>query len=87
LTPDTQRVLEELFSAEEPIVLSRNGRPFGGMIAYRMENETTAAVTPEEERDILDAVTQGESDYRAGNYLTLEQFKVKHAARLHGATE
>ncbi len=87
LTPDTQKVLEELFSAEEPIVLSRNGRPYGGMIAYRMEDETQATLSQEEERDLLDAVAQGESDYRNGNYSTLEQFKIKHAGRLRGATK
>ena len=87
LTPATQKVLEELFSAEEPIVLSRNGQPYGGMIAYRMEDETQASLTPEEEHDVLDAITQGESDYRDGKYSTLEQFKIKHAGRLRGTTK
>ena len=78
LTPDTQRVLEELFTSAEPIVLSRNGRPYGGMIAYRMEDDSHAEMAPEEKHDILTAFAQGELDYHAGNYVTLDQFTTKH---------
>ena len=84
LTPDIRKVLEEIFSAEEPIILSRNGQPYGGMIAYRMQEAPEQPLTPEETTELRSAVAQGEADYAAGNFLTLEEFKIKHAVRIRG---
>ncbi|HLK56722.1 MAG TPA: hypothetical protein VKU00_09165 [Chthonomonadaceae bacterium] len=87
LTPDTRKVLEELFSADEPIILSRNGQPVGGVIAYRMQEANEVALTPEDEAELRAAVAQGEADYAAGKFLTLEEFKTKHMAKLGGTEE
>lgn len=77
-----RRAFEELLSFNEPIVIARDGEPLGGMIAYGPHAHTVAEITPEEAADIQAAIAQGEADYVAGRYLTLEEFKTKYADRL-----
>ena len=85
LPPDTRRVFEELLSSEEPVILSRGGQPLGGMIAYH--GGPTSEETPEEKADLLAAITQGEVDYKAGRYKTLDAFKKQYTARLQEDAE
>ena len=87
LPPDTQRVVEELLSSDSPIIFSRGGQTLGGMIAYAPPNGSTPVMTPEEEADIITAIAQGEADYAAGHYVTLDAFKAKYAAKLQEKME
>jgi hypothetical protein len=82
---DTQRVLEELLTAGEPVVLSRAGRLLGGMIGYGGE-EGLEALTPEEEADLRAAIAQGEADLAAGRCMTLDEFKTRNATPLQDKT-
>ena len=43
---------------------------------------TLEELTPKEKAELRAAVAQGEADYAAGNFLTLERFKAKHAEKL-----
>ena len=44
---------------------------------------TLEELTPKEKAELRAAVAQGEADYAAGNFLTLEQFKAKQANLNH----
>jgi hypothetical protein len=82
LPADTQRVLGDLLSSEEPVVLSRNGLPIGGMVSCATQQDLIGADQESEHKAAAAALEQGEKDYGAGNYLTLEQFREKYAERL-----
>ncbi len=87
LPPDTRRLFEDLLNAGAPVIVSRAGQPFGGMIAYAAPGDAPAALTPAERADLAAVVAQGESDYAAGRYTTLDAFKERHASRLREADE
>ena len=82
LAPDVQCVFEELLASKEPIIFARDGQPLGCMEAYEMSTTVFAELTPEEEADIMADIRQSEADFAAGRYITLEEFKVKYAAKL-----
>jgi hypothetical protein len=46
LSEDTQRVLEEVLSTDEPVLLSRSGKPLGGMVAYSSGKKGSAKADP-----------------------------------------
>jgi len=86
LPADTQHILEQLLSTDEPVVLSRNGRPFGGMVAYAPDTNVVDS-GDHGDRSLRDAVERGEADYAAGRYITLDQFRAKHAGRIGSEPE
>jgi len=88
LPPDTRRLFEDLLTAGAPVIVSRAGQPFGGMIAYAAApGDAPVALTPEEQADLTAVVAQGEADYAAGRYMTLDAFKERHASRLRSTDE
>jgi carbamate kinase len=87
LPPEARRVIEEMASAEEPVIISRGGKPLVGIIAYDSLADRTTEWTPEEEAAVRAAVAQGEADYAAGRHLTLDEFKARYAAKLREGGE
>ena len=81
LAPDVQHALEELFAFQEPVILSRDGQPMGRVEAYSASGIQFQELTPEEKNGLLDDIKQGEADYVAGNYLTLDDLKQKYAVQ------
>ncbi len=83
----TRRIIEDLFESEEPVEFSRAGEPIGALLAYKPVNGTLYEMSPEEKSEVLEAIRQGEEDYAAGRYITLDEFKIKYAERLSGSDE
>jgi len=82
LPGESQQLIEELLESDQPVIISRAGRPLGGVITYRSQDQPVAELTAEEEADIRLAIAQGEDDYAAGRYITIDEFKLKNAAKL-----
>lgn len=80
LPADTQRILEQLLSSAEPVILSRNGVPLGGMVSYATDSGEAADYVDEEE--ISAVIAAGEAEFEAGQYITLDQFRSKYAAKI-----
>src|SRR4051794_14475955 len=83
LSHDARRVLEEMLIADEPVILSRNGKPVGSVFGYRQtKNVMLPPLSLEEIHEIQDAVREGNADYAAGRFITLDQFEEKYVDKL-----
>ncbi len=88
LTEENQAIRSDIdLRLQELTVLSRDRQPLDCVKAYSRSEIEFEELTPEEEADVMDAVKQGEADYAAGNYLTLDDLKQKYADRLQSMSE
>lgn len=81
LSAENQHTFEESFASGAPILLSRDGQPFGSMVPYEAAIQAFEPETPEEIAEIQEAVQQGREDYAAGRVKTLDEIKARYAAR------
>ncbi len=81
LSTEAQSVIERVLQSSGPVVIQRNGRSLGGMLAY-----TPIEIDLEEEErvEVVAAIEQGEQALAAGRYETLDDFKARHASTLQG---
>ena len=80
LPSETRQVVESWLSAETPVIILRDGIACGDVTPYESFDE----LTPKEEEELMEEFRQGDEDFAAGKYITLDEFKVKYADKLSG---
>lgn len=83
LAPETRQVVEEWISSEMPITFLRDGQLCAELTPL-VSSDGSFDLSPEEEEEILEIFRQGDEDFAAGRYITLNEFKIKHADKLSG---
>jgi hypothetical protein len=82
LAPETRQVLEEWISSEAPVTFLREGQMCAELTPYAVFD-----LTPEEEEELTEIFREGDEDFAAGRYITLDEFKIKYADKLSGKTK
>ena len=80
LPTETRTLVEGWLSEENSITLSRGDFPFA-RLTHLKTSEKFFDLTPDEEAELQEVFREGDEDFAASRYVTLEEFKRKHANR------
>ena len=83
LTPETRQVVEGWLADESSVMLLRDKQMYAELFACD-PSDGLFDLSPEEEEELEEVIRQGDDDFAAGRYITLEEFKIKYADRLSG---
>lgn len=78
LPTETRSLLEKWMQERQPILLSRDGQPFGEIYPSEIE----VVLSPEEQSEMEQIVAQGRADFAAGNGYSLQEIKELYAEKL-----
>ena len=83
LPTETRTLVEGWLSEAAPITLSRGGFPCAELTQIEATDDLFDLM-PEEEAELREVFRQGDEDFAAGRYITLDEFKLKNADKLSG---
>ena len=82
---ETQEVVAGWLLEKAPVMILRDGQFYGELNYLGPDDDALLEITPEEEKEILEDLKQGEAELAAGDCISLDDFKIKYADRLRGA--
>ena len=81
LPTETRTLMEGWLSEETSITLSRGGFPCAELTQLGTA-DGLYDLMPEDETELMEIFRQGDEDFAASRYITLDEFKRKHADKL-----
>ena len=85
LAPEAQQIMESWLTKKAPINLAREGHLRAEL--FDADEAISLEITPEEEEELLKIFDKAKANFAAGKFITLDQFKAKHADKFRGGNQ
>ena len=87
LAPEVQQFLEGCLAEKTSVIFAREGQLYGELNYLGPDDDISLDMTPEEEEELLEIITQGDIEAAAGKGRSLEEVHAFRMEKMQGSAK